>query len=66
MVKDSHNVELSDAQIDLIADRAASKVIAVVQLEIGKGALRALLYVVGATVVAAVAWLTAHGFLKGV
>ena len=58
------NVELSDAQLDEIADRAAAKVIAIVQLEIGKGALRALLYVVGATVVAAVAWLTAHGFLK--
>ena len=66
MAKGHEDVELSDAQIDLIADRAASKVIAVVQLEIGKGALRALLYVVGAAVVAAVAWLTAHGFIKGV
>ena len=66
MAKEPHDAELSDAQIDLIADRAAAKVIAVVQLEIGKGALRALLYVAGATVVAAVAWLTAHGFLKGV
>ena len=66
MEKEPQYAELSEAQLDEIADRAASKVIAIVQLEIGKGALRALLYVAGATVVAAVAWLTAHGFLKGV
>ena len=60
------DVQLTEAQLDEIADRAAAKVIAIVQLEIGKGALRALLYVAGATVVAAVAWLTAHGFIKGV
>ena len=57
-------VELSDAQLDEIAKRASAKVIATVQLEIGKGALRALLYVVGAAMVAAVAALTAHGWLK--
>lgn len=64
MPKGDEDVQLSDAQLDEIADRAAARVIAVVQLEIGKGALRALLYVAGATVVAAVAWLTAHGFIK--
>lgn len=58
------DVELSDAQIDEIAERAAAKVIAIVQLEIGKSALRALLYVVGAAMAAAVAWLAAHGLLK--
>ena len=56
--------ELTDAQLNEIANRAASKVIATVQLEIGKGALRALLYVAGAMLVAAVAWLAAHGWLK--
>ena len=58
------DVELSDAQLDAVAERAAAKVIATVQLEIGRSAIRALLYVVGAAMVAAVAWLTAHGFLK--
>lgn len=64
MPKENHDVELSDAQVELISDRAAAKVIALVQLEVGKSALRALAYVVGAAVVAAVAWLTAHGYLK--
>lgn len=58
------NAELSDAQLEQIADRAASKVIAAVQLEVGKSALRALAYVAGAAVVALVAWLTARGYLK--
>ena len=58
------NAELSDAQLDKIADLAADKVVARVQLEIGKSALRALLYVVGAALVALVAWLTTHGYLK--
>ena len=58
------NAELSDAQLDKISDLAADKVVARVQLEIGKSALRALLYVVGAVLVALVAWLTTHGYLK--
>ena len=59
------DAELSEAQLNEIADRAAARVIALVQIEIGKSALRALLYVVGAAVVAAVAWLTAKGYIKG-
>jgi len=61
---DKESVELTDAQIDAIADRAADKVAARVQLEVGKSALRALSYVAWAAVVAAVAWLTAKGYLK--
>ena len=64
MSEEPQHVELSDAQLDKIADLAADKVIARVQLEIGKSALRALLYVLGAMLVAAVAWLTTHGYLK--
>lgn len=56
--------ELTEAELDEIAERAAAKVIAMVQLEIGKSALRALLYVAGAMLAAAVAWLVAHGFIK--
>ena len=58
------HAELTDAQLNKVADLAADKVVARVQMEIGKSALRAFLYVVGAAVVALVAWLTAHGDLK--
>ena len=57
------NVELSEAQLDEIAKLAAAKVIEQVQLEVGKSAIRALLYVGGAIVAAAMAWLTAHGYI---
>lgn len=74
--KEKDDVQLSNAQIDAIAarlfesygekiaSRSADLVVANVQLEIGKSALRALAYVAGAAVVALVAWLTAHGYMK--
>lgn len=73
---DPQRVELTDAQVDRIAavlfikhgealaTRTSALVVEQVQLEIGKGALRALLYVAGAAVVALVATLAAHGWLK--
>ena len=65
---EASDVQLTNAQIeriaDLAADRAVDKLTAAVQLEIGKSVLRALRYVAGAAVVAAVAWLTVHGYLK--
>ena len=64
MSEEPQHVELSDAQLNEIADRAAAKVIAAVQVEIGKSALRAFSYVVGAAVVALVAWLVSRGYLK--
>ena len=57
-------VKLSEAQLEQIAERAAEKVIATVQMEIGKSALRALLYVGGAMLAAIVAYLSAHGWIK--
>jgi hypothetical protein len=56
-------LELNDAEIERIAQRAAAIVIEKVQLEIGKSAVRAFLYVVGAAMVALVAYLTAKGRL---
>ena len=57
-------VKLSEAQLEQIAERAAEKVISTVQMEIGKSALRALLYVGGAMLAAIVAYLSAHGWIK--
>ena len=61
---EGNHVELSDAQLDEIASRAADKVTAHVQIEVGKSALRALSYVAWAAVAAIMAYLTAKGFIK--
>lgn len=56
--------ELTDAQIEKIAERAADIVFERIHLEIGRNVLRSLGYLFGAVAVAASVWLAGKGFLK--
>lgn len=62
MTKDN-NVQLTDAQLEQVAERAAELVLKNVQLEIGRSALRALSWMAGAIMAAALAWLTHKGYI---
>ena len=60
-----HNgVQLSEAQIDAIADRAADRALEKVYTTIGRSVVRKALWVIGAGVIALLAWLAGTGGLK--
>lgn len=56
-----HRVELTEAQIDAIADRAARKALAIVYAEVGQSVLRKLAWLVGAVILGAAMWLAGKG-----
>lgn len=55
---------LTDEQLDAIAERAAEKALAKVYEEVGRSTVRLVLWVLGAAVVALLAWLGATGKLS--
>lgn len=55
---------LTDEQINVIAERAAEKAIAKVYEQIGRSVVKKALFVIGAAVVAVLAWLAGTGQLK--
>jgi hypothetical protein len=59
-----NEVHLSDAQIEMIADRAADRALEKVYADIGKNALRKLTWLVGIVVVSLAMWLAGKGALQ--
>lgn len=56
-------VELTEAQIDAIAERAAQVALNKVYTEVGKNVLKKLAWLTGAAVVGLAMWLSGHGSL---
>ena len=52
---------LTEEQIELIAERAATKALERVYAQIGKSVVQKFLFVVGAATIAALAWLKGSG-----
>jgi len=59
----SNEVQLTEAQIDAIVDRAVEKTFNRVYQEVGKSILTKLAYLTGAAVVGLFMWLGGHGTL---
>lgn len=57
------DVQLTDQQIEEIAERAAKVAFQMVYQEVGKTVLTKLAWLVGAAVVGAAMWLAGHGAL---
>jgi hypothetical protein len=58
------HLALTEDQINAIAERAAAKVIMNFQLQVGRGVLNKLAWLVGAVAVGIGLWLSANGFIK--
>lgn len=56
-------IELSEAQIDAIAERAAEVALNKVYTEVGKNVLKKLAWLTGAAVVGLAMWLAGHNSL---
>ncbi len=54
-------VQLTDAQIEAIAERAAEVALNKVYTEVGKNVLKKLAWLTGAAVIGLAMWLTSHG-----
>lgn len=59
----SNEVQLTEAQIDAIVDRAVEKTFNRVYQEVGRSILTKLAYLTGAAVVGLFMWLGGHGSL---
>lgn len=61
--------DLSEEQIDIIAEKAAAKavekVLAHFYQEVGKGVVKKALYVIGVAAMVLMAWLSGAGHFKG-
>jgi len=57
-------IKLSAEQIDLIAEAAAQRALEKVYQEVGKSAVRLILWVIGSSILALLAYLGAHEGLK--
>ena len=57
-------VPLSDAQIDLIAERAAEKALKKVYAEVGESVLKKAAWLTGLVVVGLAIWLAGKGVIK--
>ena len=55
---------ISDEEFEAIANRAAEKALEKVYAEVGKGVLKKLLWLIGAATLAAIAFLSAKGYIK--
>lgn len=58
------HLALTEDQIDKIAERAAAKVLINIQLQVGRGVLNKLAWIIGAIVVGVSLWLSAKGIIK--
>jgi hypothetical protein len=56
-------IELSEAQIDAIAERAAEVALNKVYTEVGKNVLKKLAWLTGAAVIGLAMWLAGHNSL---
>lgn len=56
-------MNLTEQQIDEIADRAAQKALQIVYAEVGRGVLKKLAWLVGVVVVGLALWLGGKGYL---
>jgi hypothetical protein len=54
---------LTDAQIEIIAERAAEVALEKVYTEVGKSVLKKLAWLTGAAVIGLAMWLSGHGSL---
>lgn len=59
----SSEVQLTDAQIDAIAEKAAEKAFTKIYAEVGKSVLTKLAWLTGAAVVGLFIWLGGHNSL---
>ena len=59
----SNEVQLTDAQIDEIAEKAAERAFQKIYQNVGKSVLTKLTWTVGAAVVGLAMWLSGHGSL---
>ena len=57
------DIELTDAQIDAIAERAAEVALNKVYTEVGKNVLKKLAWLTGAAVIGLAMWLAGHNSL---
>lgn len=61
MDKETHGITISEADFERIAELAAQKALDKVYLEVGRGVLRRLAWVVGISVVALLMWMGGKG-----
>lgn len=61
MDNDNHAVTISEADFERIAELAAQKALDKVYLEVGRGVLRRVAWVVGISVVALLMWMGGKG-----
>jgi tetrahydromethanopterin S-methyltransferase subunit G len=59
----SNEVQLTEAQIDAIVDRAVEKTFNRVYQQVGKSVLTKLAWLTGAAVIGLAMWLSGHGSL---
>lgn len=63
MSNEQHNIPLTDAQIEAIAERAAEVALNKVYAEVGKNVLKKLAWLTGAAIVGLALWLAGNGSL---
>ena len=63
MSQPEHNIPLTDAQIEAIAERAAEVALNKVYAEVGKNVLKKLAWLTGVAVIGLALWLAGNGSL---
>ena len=63
MSEQQHNIPLTDAQIEAIAERAAEVALNKVYAEVGKNVLKKLAWLTGVAVIGLALWLAGNGSL---
>ena len=63
MSNEQHNIPLTDAQIEAIAERAAEVALNKVYAEVGKNVLKKLAWLTGVAVIGLALWLAGNGSL---
>ncbi len=63
MSNEQHNIPLTDAQIEAIAERAAEVALNKVYAEVGKNVLKRLAWLTGVAVIGLALWLAGNGSL---
>jgi len=66
MSEQQHNIPLTDAQIEAIAERAAEVALNKVYAEVGKNVLKKLAWLTGVVVIGIALWLAGNGSLPKV
>jgi len=66
MSEQQHNIPLTDAQIEAIAERAAEVALNKVYAEVGKNVLKKLAWLTGVAVIGIALWLAGNGSLPKV